>query len=106
MFAALKTGGYIDSSNDINDWMAIFGREKQQNSYKPIVWLAGPFKLGQFIDKAFGRTNTNCLWENTTANFIINGKVPNKGSIKEGASKACRGESKYDEILLKIAHTK
>lgn len=104
MLSALIHGNYIDSSHKLNDWMAIFGKENPEQTYLPINWIAGPFKLGQFIDKAFGRDNSNCLWEVAKYNFRIGGNKPNIGSMKEGASKANRNGN-HDQILISIANT-
>jgi hypothetical protein len=101
MFTSLINLGYIDPETKEEQMLAIFGKGE---FVKPINWLRELRLLAYFIDTAMAPTNKD-FWTATACCFTVNGKVPNRGSLKTalGTVKSKGIYETYASDILNIA---
>ena len=101
MFMSLINLGYIDPETTEDQMLAIFSKGVFE---KPINWLKELRLLAYFIDTAIAPTNKD-IWAATTCCFTVNGKEPNRGSLKSalGSVKTKGIYETYAPDILRIA---
>ena len=108
LFLALVTYGYIDRKTMFNQFQRIFGIHTEKDyisEIKPVAWIKDQRSLTYFVYFAFGKQNHE-LWVKAQNCFVVNGRKPNKGSLKTGMIALKRDHpdiEQYDPCLLILA---
>ena len=106
LFLALVAYGYIDRKTTYDQFKQIFGiKDAKSKPFKPVNWLKEQRNLTYFVHYTFGKTNKD-IWVKAKNCFNVNGKIPNKGSMKSGIQALKRDwpeMEKYDPCLLTLA---
>ena len=80
-FNKLLTGEYIHPNSTLQQWTYICTGQGDGN-IEPLKWISTNRELAYLIDRLFGKSNSGNLWAVTFNCFYINGKKPNKGTLK------------------------
>lgn len=106
LFLALITHEYIDRTTPIWQFRKIFSIEDEEgHEFKPVNWIKEQRKLTYFLRYAMGEKSKD-VWVKAQHCFTINGKTPNKGSLKSGFAALKRDHpdfERFDTCLRGIA---
>lgn len=106
LFLALVAFGYIDRKSTYSQFRKAFGiKDQSDDNFVPVNWIRDQRNLTYFIHYTFRKTNKD-IWVKTKNCFTVNGKTPNKGSLKSGFLAMKRNHpdiEKYDPCLITLA---
>lgn len=108
LFLALITYGYIDKKTTYIQFQRIFGIKNDLDTsiFQPINWIKDQRSLTYFVYFAFSKRNMG-IWVKAQNCFMVNGKRPNKGSLKSGMPALRRDHpviEQYDPCLMTLAN--
>lgn len=103
LFMSLLSHGYIDCSTTYENFRKVFGRGNLDER-KPVNWIKPQRALSYFIYLTFDDKVFN-IWQKTKNCFVLNGKIPNLGSLRSGLKKIEREglDNSYDPVLYGIS---
>ena len=106
LFFALITHDYIDKSTPIWQFRKVFSIDDEEgHEFRPVNWVKEQRKLTYFLRYAMGEKSKD-IWVIAKNCFVINGKTPNKGSLKSGFAALKRDHpdvERFDPCLKTIA---
>ena len=106
LFLSLLTHGYIAKNTHIWQFRKIFSIEDiDRHPFKPVKWMKELRKLSYFLHFALGMKYKD-VWVKAQYCFTVNGKTPNRGSLKSafGAMKRDHPDwENFDPCLRGIA---